>query len=151
RSRRILVVGQTILDTYVLCDRPEVAGESPIMTLRPIERRHYDGGAAIIARHLAALGARPILITPMPRSEQGEEVRHRLLAEGVEVRPFLVDRALSEKQRFLVGAQKVMKLDLLEPLVLDAAQQDQFVKLVHDTARDGSCHGAIVADFAQGL
>ncbi len=151
RSRRMLVVGQTILDTYVLCDRPEVAGESPIMTLRPIERRHYDGGAAIIARHLAALGARPVLVTPMPRTEQGEAVRQRLVAEGVEVRPFVVDRALSEKQRFLVGAQKVMKLDLLEPLVLDAAQQDRFLGLLKDTAADSSCHGAIVADFAQGL
>jgi rfaE bifunctional protein kinase chain/domain/rfaE bifunctional protein nucleotidyltransferase chain/domain len=153
RSRRIVVIGQTILDTYVLCDRPEVAGESPIMTLRPIERRHYDGGAAIIARHLAALGARPVLVTPMPRTEQGELVRQRLLAEGIEVRPFAVDRPLCEKQRFLVGAQKVMKLDLLEPLVLDAAQQDRFLALVTETVSDGGkgMHGAIVADFGQGL
>ncbi|HRJ50357.1 MAG TPA: adenylyltransferase/cytidyltransferase family protein [Phycisphaerales bacterium] len=36
RGRRVVVVGEVILDTYVLCDRPEVAGESPVMTLRPI-------------------------------------------------------------------------------------------------------------------
>src|SRR6185436_13581921 len=82
RSRRIVVVGQTILDTYILCDRPEVAGESPVMTLRPIERRHYDGGAAIIARHLAAMGASPILVTALPDTEQGEQVRTRLAADG---------------------------------------------------------------------
>jgi rfaE bifunctional protein kinase chain/domain/rfaE bifunctional protein nucleotidyltransferase chain/domain len=149
RSRRILVVGETILDTYVLCDRPEVAGESPVMTLRPIERRHYDGGAAIIALHLAALGARPTLVTPMPGDAQGVAVSHRLLAAGVDVRPFHVARPLTEKQRFLVGAQKVMKLDLLEPLVLDASQQDQFIALVEDAAR--GVQGAIVADFGQGL
>lgn len=149
RSKRVVVAGETILDTYVLCDRPEVAGESPIMTLRPVERRHYDGGAAIIARHLAALGARPILITPMPRTDQGEEIRHRLLAEGVEVRALPCEKPLSEKQRFLVGAQKVMKLDLLEPMVLDAAQQDRLVGMVAEAA-DG-CHAMIVADFGQGL
>lgn len=149
RSKRVVVAGETILDTYVLCDRPEVAGESPIMTLRPVERRHYDGGAAIIARHLAALGARPILITPMPRTDQGEEIRHRLLAEGVEVRALPSEKPLSEKQRFLVGAQKVMKLDLLEPMVLDAAQQDRLVGMVADAA-DG-CHAMILADFGQGL
>jgi rfaE bifunctional protein kinase chain/domain/rfaE bifunctional protein nucleotidyltransferase chain/domain len=149
RSRRVLVVGETILDTYVLCDRPEVAGESPVMTLRPIERRHYDGGAAIIALHLAALGARPTLVTPMPDDAQGVAVSHRLLAAGVDVRPFHVERPLTEKQRFLVGAQKVMKLDLLEPLVLDASQQDQFIALVDDATR--GAQGAIVADFGQGL
>jgi len=149
RAQRIVIVGETILDTYVLCDRPDVAGESPVMTLRPLERRHYDGGAAVIARHLAALGARPILITPMPRDAQGEAVRHRLLAEGVDVRAFPIDKPLTEKQRFLVGAQKVMKLDLLEPLVLDARQQDAFIDLVQHTAQDADA--AIVADFGQGL
>jgi bifunctional ADP-heptose synthase (sugar kinase/adenylyltransferase) len=122
------------------------------MTLRPVERRHYDGGAAIIARHLAALGARPVLVTPMPRDGQGEAVRRRLLADGVEVRPFAVDRALTEKQRFLVGAQKVMKLDLLEPLVLDAQQQDAFVGMVQEAASGTpGIHAAIVADSGQGL
>ncbi|MFN7022617.1 MAG: adenylyltransferase/cytidyltransferase family protein, partial [Phycisphaerales bacterium] len=50
RGRRVVVIGETITDTYVLCDRPDIAGEGPIMTLRPVERRTYDGGAAIIAR-----------------------------------------------------------------------------------------------------
>ncbi len=152
RSKRILIVGETILDTYVLCDRPDVAGESPVMTLRPIERRHYDGGAAIIARNIAAMGGKPVLITPLPRTEQGESVRRRLVAEGVEVYPFHVDKPLTEKQRFLVGAQKVMKLDLLEPLVLDASQRERLVDMAAEAASvSGGCQGAIIADFAQGL
>src|SRR5262249_38307321 len=92
---------------------------------------------------------RPILVTPMPPDEPGDAVRHRLLADGVEVRPFVVDKPLTEKQRFLVGAQKVMKLDLLEPLVLDARQQDAFISLVHDAA--GAVHGATLASSGRGL
>lgn len=152
RSKRILIIGETILDTYVLCDRPDVAGESPVMTLRPIEQRHYDGGAAIIARNIAAMGGKPVLITPLPHTDQGEAVRRRLLAEGVEVYPFPIDKPLTEKQRFLVGAQKVMKLDLLEPLILDAAQQDRLIDMASEAASiSGGCQGAIIADFAQGL
>jgi rfaE bifunctional protein nucleotidyltransferase chain/domain len=152
KGKRVMVVGDTILDTYVLCDRPEVAGESPIMTLRPVERRHYDGGAAVIARHIAALGAKPVLVTALPRGEQGASLRRRLVSDGVEVRALETDRPICEKQRFLVGTQKVMKLDLLEAMVLDAAQQDELVDLVADAASDGGgCHAAIVADFAQGL
>lgn len=155
RGRRVVVVGETILDTYVLCDRPEVAGESPIMTLRPVERRRYDGGAAVIARHLAAMGARPVLVTALPAAgggEEGEAVRRRLAAEGIEVRAFPIDRPLPEKQRFLVGAQKVMKVDLVEPLVLDATRQETFIRMAADAAGSaGVCDGAIVADFGQGL
>lgn len=149
RGKRLLVVGETILDTYILCDRPHVAGESPVMTLRPLERRHYDGAAAIIARHAAAMGARPVLVTAMPDDAIAAAVRHRLIAEGVEVRTLKTRTPLAEKQRFLVGTQKVFKLDLLEPLVLDATEQDRLVGMAAEAAT--GCHGAIIADFGQGL
>ncbi len=152
RGKRVVVIGETILDTYVLCDRPDVAGESPVMTLRPLEKRHYDGGAAIIARHLAALGATPVLVTALASDAASEAVRARLIAEGVQVRALPVARTLCEKQRFLVGAQKVMKVDLLEPIVLDATQQEALIGLARDAAVEGGgADAAIVADFGQGL
>lgn len=153
RGRRVVVIGETIQDTYIMCDRPEVASESPVMTLRPLERRHYDGGAAIIARHAAALGARPVLVTALPDDEDARQTVRRLRAEGIEVRSLTVNGAIPEKQRFLVGAQKVMKLDVLEPLVLDATQQDDFLALAQKAVRgdgQGAC-ATIIADFGLGL
>ncbi len=149
RGKRVLIIGETILDRYVLCDQPEIASESPVMTLRPLETRHYDGGAAVIARHIAALGGRPVLLTGLPDSPQGAALRRRLTGEGIEVRSTVIDCPLAEKQRFLVGAQKVMKLNALEPIVLDAARQDVLVHLASEAA-DG-CDGAIIADFGNGL
>jgi len=156
RRRRVVIVGEVIRDTYVFCDRPDIAGESPVMTLRPVERRRYDGGAAVLARHAAALGARPILITALPEhgaeGEAAEELKQRLAAEGVEVRSVRQDHALAEKQRFLVGTQKMMKLDLVEPPSLDAARLDALVGLATDAAREhGGADAAIVADFGLGL
>jgi rfaE bifunctional protein nucleotidyltransferase chain/domain len=152
RGKRVVVVGETILDTYVLCDRPDVAGESPVLTLRPLEARHYDGGAAVVARHIAAMGGRPILVTPMPDSPEAAAVRARLMAQGVEVRAFPVRTPVPEKQRFLVGAQKVMKLDLLEPYVLDAREQEAFVALAAEAAAEqGGVDAGIVTDFGLGL
>lgn len=155
RNQRVLVIGESICDTYILCDHPEVAGESPVMTLRPIARRQYDGGASIIARHLAALGAHPILMTPLSDDEASTSLRRRLMAEGIEVRPIPVDKPLCEKQRFLVGAQKVMKLDLLERLTLDASQQESLVQMIAAaSSSDSGSHppaAAIIADFGQGL
>lgn len=155
RGKPVVVVGETILDTYVLCDRPDIAGESPIMTLRPAEYRHYDGGAAIIARHAAALGARPILITPMPASGPGLaaaiSVKQRLLAEGIDVRTLPIDTPLPEKQRFLVGAQKVMKLDLVDRVVVDASMGDRLIDVATAAVREHAGATALVADFGLGL
>ncbi|MHC5022858.1 MAG: PfkB family carbohydrate kinase [Planctomycetota bacterium] len=149
RGRRVLVVGETIIDTYVMCDRPDVAGEGPIMTLRPIERRSFDAGAAVIARHVAAMGAEPVLLTAQPRTPEAERLRQRLAIERVPTRWIDVDDSIIEKQRFLVGQQKVMKLDLGDPLTLDAAHQRQLVHMAAETA--DSCDAVIIADFGQGL
>ncbi len=152
RGKRVLVIGETIIDEYVHCDKPEVASESPVMTLRPLERRTYDGGAAVIARHVAALGGRPMLLTGLPESPEGAAVAQRLGAEGVEVRSVPLEcpgGALARKQRFLVGGQKVMKLNMLAPLVLDAATRDALVQEAEGAAH--GCDAAVIADFGNGL
>lgn len=154
RGQRVLVVGEVIRDVYVLCDRPEVASESPVLTLRPLERRTYDGGAAVIARHLAALGARPTLLTGLP-DLACEELRRRLTPEGIEVHSVPTDTPMPEKHRFLVGSQKVMKLNQLEPFVLDAHRQDALIdaasRLARPRAGAAPFAAAIVADFGNGL
>lgn len=153
RGKRCVVVGEVIRDTYVLCDRPDVAGESPVLTLRPIERRSYDGGAAVIARHLAALGASPVLITALREDDDTIALRRRLAAEGVELRSIAIDRPTPEKQRFLVGAQKVMKLDLVTRLDPDADVQDQLLGMAGDALGEsgGATDASVIADFGLGL
>jgi len=149
REQRVLVVGETIIDTYVMCDRPDIAGEGPMMSLRPLEYRRFDGGAAIIARHLAAMGARPVLVTALPVTADAQALQQRLTEEGISVRWIDVDRPLAEKQRFLVGPVKVMKLDLAEPITLDAAQRRRLLDMAADEARTSDA--AIVADYGLGL
>jgi rfaE bifunctional protein nucleotidyltransferase chain/domain len=149
RGKRILIVGETILDTYCLCDQPEVASESPVMTLRPLEQRQYDGGAAIIARHVAAMGGKPVLLTGLPHRVEAEAFTRRLEGEGVEVVSLGTDGAIAEKLRYLVGPQKVMKVNNFQPCVLDAEQQDRLVDMASHHA--SGLDGAIVADFGNGL
>ncbi len=152
RGRRVVIVGELIRDTYIFCDRPDVAGESPMMTLRPVEHRFYDGGAAILARHAAALGAKPVLVTAMPDDEAARMMRSRLESGGVEVRAIGQQTPLAEKQRFLVGATKVMKIDRVEQAALDARQRDRLAALAAAACEEeGGCDAAVIADFGLGL
>ena len=148
----VLIVGASALETYLLCDRPEVSPESPVMSLRPLDRRHYDGGAAGLARCAAALGARPILITPLGEDAASHSLRQRLLAEGVDVRPLPVAAPLAERQRFLAGAQKLLKVDLAEPLTLDTKQEARLEAMAREAAGElGGAGAAIIADDPQGM
>lgn len=152
RGKRIVVVGEAIQDTDVMCDRPEVMADGPTMTVRPVERRSFEGGAGALALHLARMGASPVLVTALGEGEWADETRSRLLAGGVEVRSIPGRFPPAERQRFLVGAQKVMEVDLIEPFILDARQQECLAGLAVDAACDaGGVDGAIIRDAGLGM
>lgn len=150
RDARVVVVGEVITDTYVSCDRPEVSSESPCLALRPIEQVSFDGGAAVIALHAAALGADVSLVTALPDDDGGRAFQQRMKTVGVSVRSIPCEGPMLEKQRYLVGHDKVVKLDRVRPLTLDADSRARLLGHVRDEARSG-VDAAIVSDFGNGL
>src|SRR3954454_6172878 len=86
RGKRIVVVGDYILDRYHFCDATGVAGEGPMLSLKALQDKDFDGGAGVIALHLAALGAESTLITTLADDDLSHQVEMRLAAGGVDVR-----------------------------------------------------------------
>ncbi|MEM1165182.1 MAG: PfkB family carbohydrate kinase [Planctomycetota bacterium] len=148
-DRRVVVVGETIIDTYIRCDRPDAAGEAPVLSLRPIEEASFDGGAAIIAQHAAAMGADVTLVTALPMTVEAAALRDRLEAAAVHVEAVTTEVPLARKDRYLVGSQKVMKVDRVGSLDLDSRARAELVEIASDVA-DAS-DAAILADFGLGM
>lgn len=157
---RVVVIGDTIIDTYVQCERPEVASEGPILSLRPLEEISYDGGAAVVCSHLAEMGAQVQFVTVLPDDDRSNAMIERLEGRGVHVRRVLGDQPIMEKQRFLVNQQKVMKLDRGRPIAMDEQQRKQLVMHAVDAVGCADLAGGetseaadavIMTDFAQGM
>ncbi len=147
-GKRVVVVGETILDTYNHCQWPEIAEEHPMLSLRPVSSEQFDGGAAIVAQHLAALGMRPVLCTPISKQFDARSLMERMDALGVEVLPIEVEMRMPEKQRFLVGRDKVMKLDYTQQCALDSRQRAQVLDQVCSMS---DLDGLVLTDFGLGL
>jgi rfaE bifunctional protein kinase chain/domain len=62
-KRRLLVVGDVIVDEYVSCDPLGMSQEDPTLVVRPIDTKRFIGGAAIVAAHAATLGAESTLVS----------------------------------------------------------------------------------------
>ncbi len=149
QGKRVVVVGETILDTYWLCDQPEVATESPVMTLRPLEEAPSTTAARRSAPATSPrMGVVPTLVTalPTPRMPRASPPPG---VEGVHLATIETGHAIIEKQRFLVGAQKVMKLNNFAPVSLDAERRDELITTA--TAAANGADAAIVVDFGNGM
>src|SRR3984885_4950295 len=58
---RVLVVGDLMLDRYILGDVDRISPEAPVPVLRHVQRYERPGGAANVAMNLAGLGCQTLL------------------------------------------------------------------------------------------
>ncbi len=148
-GRRVVVVGDVLLDRYLFCDAVDVARESPMMSLRELDERTYLGGAAVVARHLAGLGATVEVVSSFGRDAVSDWVRSELQSDGVVTHSLLERRGLVVKTRYLVEDHKVLKVERGEHCPLDTRAVRQAGAVLLGAATDA---GAVVfCDFGYGV
>jgi rfaE bifunctional protein nucleotidyltransferase chain/domain len=148
RGLRLLLLGDVLLERYVLCDANQLTTESPMMALRELDSRDYLGGAAFIALQAAALGARPILVTSLPAGDHADRARAMLQDAGVELRTAADRPDLPCRTRFLVDDHKLFKVDRGAVHPLDSLGEGRASALLSGAAREADA--AIVYDVGYG-
>src|ERR1035437_6318451 len=77
-SKRLMVVGDLMLDKYVWGEVGRISPEAPVPVVHAIHQSHQPGGAANVAMNLSRLGAHAEII-----GFTGGDEDERLLAEGL--------------------------------------------------------------------
>jgi rfaE bifunctional protein kinase chain/domain/rfaE bifunctional protein nucleotidyltransferase chain/domain len=149
RGKRMVVVGDYVLDRYIFCDASGIASEGPMMTLRPMRWQQYDGAAAIIAQHLAGLGAATTLVTSLAGDAPSAAATARLHQSGVSVRDLQQRRQLVCKNRYLADNTKLFKVDEGAISPLDSRSLDHAAAAI--TECTAGADGVIFADFGYGM
>ncbi|KMO42905.1 hypothetical protein VQ03_09855 [Methylobacterium tarhaniae] len=112
-GRRVVVLGDAMLDHLVGGEVARLSPEAPVPVLALRRTVSALGGAANVARNAASLGGRAVLVSVV-----GDDAAGRLLAERAarEIGPdcaLVVDRGrrTTEKTRFVAGAQHLLRVD----------------------------------------
>jgi rfaE bifunctional protein kinase chain/domain len=83
-SCRVLIVGDAMLDQYWFGDVDRISPEAPVPVVRVQRREERLGGAANVARNVAAVGANAALLTVVGEDEAGLSVSRLLKQGGIE-------------------------------------------------------------------
>jgi len=147
---RILVLGDAIIDHYAHCEGARVASESPIVSVKPISEEWFVGGAGLIARQAAALGATATFVTCCAEDDGFDRIRSTLRRFGAEVHNLAVrGRGAYTKTRFIVGGQKVFKIDRGNPAPIPIETTRELIGILRELLE--SHDGLVVTDFGYGL
>lgn len=127
-AQQIVVVGDVILDEYLIGKATRISREAPIPVLEFESRREIPGGAANPAVNIAALGARAAQVGVIGADHEGGRLRAALEERGVQVGSLLVnpEQETTVKTRVMAQMglrfpQQVARLDRLprEPLSVE--------------------------------
>lgn len=90
-NRRILVLGDIILDEYLVGKTHRLSREAPIPVLEYQSRRYIAGGAANPAMNIVALGSQAIQAGIVGNDDSADELRSLLDERGVDTSALVID------------------------------------------------------------
>ena len=82
-STRLIVLGDTIVDQYAACEAIGMSAEAPVVVVRELEHKNFIGGAAVVAAHICALGAKCDFISVVGKDSTAELVKKELNKQGI--------------------------------------------------------------------
>ncbi len=147
-KKRILVIGDIMLDEYFEGVAERISPEAPIPVLLQKNVRHVLGGAGNVAANAAALGAHVTLIGLVGADERARTLRTLCSKYNIRVRFFTeAGRPTTTKMRFVSGHHQLVRIDIEESRPIAAKTESALIRAIavlpdHDIV--------IISDYAKG-
>lgn len=147
RQARILIVGDVMLDRYWFGDVSRISPEAPVPVVKVEKSEERPGGAANVARNIAALGARTVLLSVVGMDEAGQTLARLLAAAAIDA-SLHQDAQLNTtvKLRVLGRQQQLLRIDFENSPTHEVLQ----AKLAEYRQRLAACDVVILSDYGKG-
>jgi D-glycero-beta-D-manno-heptose-7-phosphate kinase len=156
-GRRVLVVGDLVLDEYVTGRPSRISREAPVLILDVVEREERAGSAANPAANVTALGSQATVIGVVGCDSAGARLEAGLRRLGVDDRGLVRSRetVTPTKTRILAqgftgglhGRQQVLRLDEMSHLPAEAAA----ACAEHVASLSSGCDAILISDYRGGV
>lgn len=150
-GRRILVVGDLMLDEWIWGTVTRISPEAPVPVVAVGDHSFTLGGAGNVANNLRALNADVIFAGTVGNDAFAEHVRELLRSEQVDDAGVFSsdDRPTTRKTRIVAHNQQVVRADWESTAPLKANDRRRLTAFVAERA--SRCDAVILSDYAKGL
>jgi len=115
KNKKILIIGDIILDEFIWGDIERVNPEQPTAPLVKVTNRTYRlGGAANVANNVVSLGADCCLYGITSEDIYGKKLKQMCLEKKIELKNFYNKNPTLIKQRIMAHGQQVTRIDFGE-------------------------------------
>ncbi|MDH4097976.1 MAG: D-glycero-beta-D-manno-heptose-7-phosphate kinase [Nitrospira sp.] len=147
----VLVVGDLILDHYVMGRVSRISPEAPVPVVHVESESLRLGGAANVFNNILALGGKVDLCGVIGADESGRLLMKELGTKRSGRGGVVIDhdRPTTRKSRVIAHNQQIVRYDIEGRTELKASLQRRIVQYVESRLRELSC--VVVSDYAKGV
>jgi D-glycero-beta-D-manno-heptose-7-phosphate kinase len=150
-SKRILVVGDLMLDEFVWGKVGRISPEAPVPVVEVTGESFFPGGAANVARNLREFIDKTSVIGMVGKDRSGEQLRHLLAQRKIDISDSIEDGKFPTivKTRIIARNQQVVRVDREKIVRPSAAQVGKVVSAVRKKLPN--IDAIIFEDYGKGL
>jgi D-beta-D-heptose 7-phosphate kinase/D-beta-D-heptose 1-phosphate adenosyltransferase len=150
KSSRVVVVGDIMLDRYLIGETERLSPEAPVPVVAVRERHAALGGAANVAANVAALGAACFLVGTVGDDGDGTAIRQELAVARLDDRYVLTvaGRPTTSKTRIIARAQQIVRIDDEVDTLLEGADLARMASASHEALADADA--LLLEDYNKG-
>lgn len=151
RDRRLLVVGDVMIDEWIWGSVTRISPEAPVPVVQVTDHSFTLGGAGNVANNLRALGAHVTFAAAIGTDNFAHYVADILAGEGIgsEGLVAIEDRPTTRKTRVVAHNQQVVRADWESTAPLSDADRDRLASIVRLHA--STADAVVLSDYAKGL
>ncbi len=151
RDKKILVLGDLMLDRYLWGNVSRISPEAPVPVVEITEEFARLGGAANVGNNIKSLGGTPYLVGLVGQDNSGNEILSILSQNGLPTEGIVRDtnRPTTVKTRVIAHHQHVVRTDREDRTPISGEVLDQLEKTLQDLIP--KVDAIIIEDYNKGL
>src|SRR5690242_3017593 len=148
---RVLVLGDVMLDQFIWGNVARISPEAPVPVVEFERESFMPGGAANVARNLAALNATTELYGVVGRDSAANQLKSLLAHHQIGCRGLVgaATRSTTVKTRIVAHKQQVVRIDRETRDGLNGALTRRLLRALQLAIR--KCSAVIVGDYGKGI
>ena len=150
-KKNIIVIGDLMVDEYILGKVTRISPEAPVPVLNFRERRLEAGGASNVAHNIRTLGASVAVMGTAADDEAGRWLREHLAESGIHTDGILAEaeRPTTLKTRFATKGQQLIRVDSEDSRCISEETQERLLRVLQD--RIGGYDAVVLSDYRKGV
>lgn len=153
KNNKILIIGDIMLDTYIMGKVDRVSPEAPVPVVDITEKINKLGGAANVALNIKELGAIPIICSIVGKDHTGAELEYLFKCNDLNVKYLFKTkkRKTTNKTRIIGNNFQLLRIDDENKNDIDDELFDKIKDNIIIAVAENKINGIIIQDYDKGV